>query len=541
MTLRRGFTLEPGEPVVVVEDVITTGGSTREVMDAVRARGARVAGGRQPRRPQRRDASTSACRDRSLLELEVPTYAGRGLPALRRRARSPRSPARAPRADAGADVPLYRVTLAYDGTDFSGWQLQRRGGGRTVQGALEEALSAGSPGGGAGRGGGRRAHRRRRARPRAGGRVRARRASWSPTALQRALNGLLPADVRVLDAARAAAGLPPAAGAPSPSSTATCSTTGRVQLPQRRALRRPRPGPARRRPRCARRPRSTSAATTSPRSPPPAARSRPRVRTVTRSEAASRGGDPRLRGRGRRLPAQDGAQHGRRPDRRGARGARARTRSRAALAARDRRALAGARRRPAGSPSCASTTRPVRRGARIGSDRAAMSLQDLLEVVPAGTGEEDLLRAIDFDAAARATSRSSWTATGAGRSCGSKRRGRGPPRRHRLGARHGRDRRPASASRCSRSTPSRSRTGSGRASEVIDADGAAQALPAPRARHAARATTSASRSSAACEELAPRRAATSSSARDASAPRPTPACCSTSRSTTAGAPRSSTP
>jgi orotate phosphoribosyltransferase len=42
MTLRRGFRLEPGEPVVVVEDVITTGGSTREVMDCVRATGARV-------------------------------------------------------------------------------------------------------------------------------------------------------------------------------------------------------------------------------------------------------------------------------------------------------------------------------------------------------------------------------------------------------------------------------------------------------------------------------------------------------------------
>lgn len=42
MTLRRGFTLERGEPVVVVEDAITTGGSTREVIDAVRGQGARV-------------------------------------------------------------------------------------------------------------------------------------------------------------------------------------------------------------------------------------------------------------------------------------------------------------------------------------------------------------------------------------------------------------------------------------------------------------------------------------------------------------------
>jgi len=42
MTLRRGFTLEAGDAVVVVEDVITTGGSTREVLEAVTARGARV-------------------------------------------------------------------------------------------------------------------------------------------------------------------------------------------------------------------------------------------------------------------------------------------------------------------------------------------------------------------------------------------------------------------------------------------------------------------------------------------------------------------
>jgi len=41
MTLRRGFTLAPGEPAVIVEDVITTGGSTRDVVDVLRAGGAR--------------------------------------------------------------------------------------------------------------------------------------------------------------------------------------------------------------------------------------------------------------------------------------------------------------------------------------------------------------------------------------------------------------------------------------------------------------------------------------------------------------------
>ncbi len=44
MTLRRGFRLEEGERVLVVEDVVTTGGSTRETIDAVLSAGAQVAG-----------------------------------------------------------------------------------------------------------------------------------------------------------------------------------------------------------------------------------------------------------------------------------------------------------------------------------------------------------------------------------------------------------------------------------------------------------------------------------------------------------------
>ncbi len=40
MTLRRGFQVTPGETAVVVEDVITTGGSTQDVIDLLRAAGA---------------------------------------------------------------------------------------------------------------------------------------------------------------------------------------------------------------------------------------------------------------------------------------------------------------------------------------------------------------------------------------------------------------------------------------------------------------------------------------------------------------------
>ena len=42
MTLRRGFHVEPGAGVVVVEDVVTTGGSTREVIELLRHAGAEV-------------------------------------------------------------------------------------------------------------------------------------------------------------------------------------------------------------------------------------------------------------------------------------------------------------------------------------------------------------------------------------------------------------------------------------------------------------------------------------------------------------------
>ncbi|HZQ52428.1 MAG TPA: orotate phosphoribosyltransferase [Bryobacteraceae bacterium] len=42
MTLRRGFELQPRERVVVIEDVITTGGSTQEVVRVAQAAGAEV-------------------------------------------------------------------------------------------------------------------------------------------------------------------------------------------------------------------------------------------------------------------------------------------------------------------------------------------------------------------------------------------------------------------------------------------------------------------------------------------------------------------
>jgi orotate phosphoribosyltransferase len=42
MVLRRGFMVEEGEPAVTIEDVVTTGGSTRDVVEILRAAGANV-------------------------------------------------------------------------------------------------------------------------------------------------------------------------------------------------------------------------------------------------------------------------------------------------------------------------------------------------------------------------------------------------------------------------------------------------------------------------------------------------------------------
>lgn len=61
LTLRRGFTLSPGEKVLVVEDVVTTGGSTRETIALARAAGAEVVG-----------AASIIDRSGGRLEIDVP-------------------------------------------------------------------------------------------------------------------------------------------------------------------------------------------------------------------------------------------------------------------------------------------------------------------------------------------------------------------------------------------------------------------------------------------------------------------------------------
>jgi len=73
LTLRRGFTLSADDRVVIIEDVVTTGGSTRETMVVARAAGATVVGAGSI---IDRSGGTSALDVpfRALVQLALPTY-----------------------------------------------------------------------------------------------------------------------------------------------------------------------------------------------------------------------------------------------------------------------------------------------------------------------------------------------------------------------------------------------------------------------------------------------------------------------------------
>jgi orotate phosphoribosyltransferase len=73
LTLRRGFTLSDADRVLVVEDVLTTGGSTRETAAIAQAKGAQVVGAAviidRGSDPARLNLPLQ-----SLVQLQVPTY-----------------------------------------------------------------------------------------------------------------------------------------------------------------------------------------------------------------------------------------------------------------------------------------------------------------------------------------------------------------------------------------------------------------------------------------------------------------------------------
>ena len=95
MTLRRGFAVRPGESILVVEDVITTGGSTRETIEALRAAGGRIVGAASiiDRSGGRADVGVPR---HALATLDVPALApaacplcARGEPAIKPGSRKP--------------------------------------------------------------------------------------------------------------------------------------------------------------------------------------------------------------------------------------------------------------------------------------------------------------------------------------------------------------------------------------------------------------------------------------------------------------------
>ena len=80
LVLRRGFKFEPGEPVLIVEDVVTRGGRVLECLDIVRK-----AGGVPVAVAMLVDRSAGSARFDvpaiSLLELSFPTYPADQVPA----------------------------------------------------------------------------------------------------------------------------------------------------------------------------------------------------------------------------------------------------------------------------------------------------------------------------------------------------------------------------------------------------------------------------------------------------------------------------
>jgi orotate phosphoribosyltransferase len=82
MTMRRGFSLRDGQRVLVVEDVWTTGGSTREAIRVVGEAGGRVvgAGALIDRSGGKVDLGVTA---KALLDLAIPSYRANECPLCR--------------------------------------------------------------------------------------------------------------------------------------------------------------------------------------------------------------------------------------------------------------------------------------------------------------------------------------------------------------------------------------------------------------------------------------------------------------------------
>ena len=102
LTLRRGFVISENDRVLVIEDVLTTGGSTRETMQVARAAGAQVVGAAsivdrsaRPSTPHEAGSRSGQALELgvpfvSLLDIDLPTYepnkcplCAQGLPVIK--------------------------------------------------------------------------------------------------------------------------------------------------------------------------------------------------------------------------------------------------------------------------------------------------------------------------------------------------------------------------------------------------------------------------------------------------------------------------
>jgi orotate phosphoribosyltransferase len=83
MVLRRGFGVVPGQRVVVIEDVVTTGRSTREVIDILEGLGAAVIGVASMVNRSGKSQPFASLPSRHLLEVDFPTWTVEECPLCR--------------------------------------------------------------------------------------------------------------------------------------------------------------------------------------------------------------------------------------------------------------------------------------------------------------------------------------------------------------------------------------------------------------------------------------------------------------------------
>ena len=74
MVLRRGFGIEPGQRVIVIEDVVTTGRSTREVIEILAGLGAQVIGVASMVNRSGNPQPFSPLPSRALIDADFPTW-----------------------------------------------------------------------------------------------------------------------------------------------------------------------------------------------------------------------------------------------------------------------------------------------------------------------------------------------------------------------------------------------------------------------------------------------------------------------------------